>query len=623
MRAWPARAWLAPAAVLLAAGAVAASGSSAGASKHLSAPAVGPTAYTAAIGAAPGRSTLTLDLPLVADDAGLAAFVDAVSTPGSPQYGRYASVEQLNARFGARPGVAAAVQRFLRGHGARGVAFNAVGQYVSATMTVAAAQRTFATELARFRDSQGRAYIAPVGLAHGASAQPVLPSALRGRVTGVIGLDTQDVTTSNERPALTSHLPGPARLTGTGSGARAASAQTSSAYLGRTGSANGCSPARHTGSFTPNQYLTAYGYRRLHNSGLQGQGERVALIEIDGFRSSDISGFVRCFRLPFPHISVLPTGGLRHPLAPGGETTLDLELMTVAAPRLNHIFVYESKGSAGHVLHAYSDALARGRRPQVISISLGICEPLALDTMGRSGINGIERILRTAVGSGVSLLASAGDQGSSACVLEGHIQHRLAVSYPASSPYVTGVGGTNFVLDRANQIVAEPVWNDTNDAPDAGGGGASVLFGRPHFQDGLVTAVRIIPDVSMLADLAPGYAIFCTVRGAACGSGGWTGAGGTSAAAPLLAGGIALLDQDRRRHHHHELGDLNPLIYLIGNSAARTLAYHDVTFWNNDLGPFLPGSNHQPLGCCAAATGYDGASGWGSVNVANLAGLVH
>ena len=60
------------------------------------------------------------------------------------------------------------------------------------------------------------------------------------------------------------------------------------------------------------------------------------------------------------------------------------------------------------MLHAYSAALARGRRPQVISASLGICEPLALSTMGVSGIKAIERILQTAAGSGVSVLASAG-----------------------------------------------------------------------------------------------------------------------------------------------------------------------------------------------------------------------
>jgi subtilase family serine protease len=618
------RVWLIPVAVVLSAGAITLSGPGAGATKRASASSLGASAYAASIGPAPPSAQLDLELPLVADDAGLTRFAGAVSTPGSPHYGHFASVEALTARFGAKPGAGAAVMRYLRAAGARDVSLQPVGQFVSATMTVAGAQRTFRARLARFQTADGRQYIAPAGLAHGASAQPPLPSGLRGLVTGVVGLDTQSLATSDEKPAFTgaTRVSTPADLLrAAAGGAHAAAGQIPSA-VARSGTTSGCSAARRTGSFTPNQYLTAYGYRDLHNQGLEGQGERAALIEIDGYRPSDINGFVRCFRLPFPHISVHPVGGLRHPLAPGGETTLDVELMTAAAPRLSTIYVYESLGTAGHVLRAYSAALAGGRRPQVISASLGICEPLAVATMGKAGINGIERILVTAAAAGVSVLVSAGDQGSSSCVLLGHIQHRLAVSYPASSPWVTGVGGTNALLDANNHIRAQVVWNDTYRAPDAGGGGASILFGRPHFQDGLLTSVRVVPDVAMLADLAPGYAIFCTVSGPDCGTRGWAGAGGTSAAAPLLAAGVALVDQDLRRHHRHGLGDLNPLLYSVGGSSARASLFRDILAINNDLGPYLPGGHGRSLGCCAAATGFDGASGWGSVDVSWLARLV-
>ena len=624
------RLWLAPAATVLTAaaltaGAITGSGSGATATQRASVASLGATAYAAAIGPPAPSTQLDLELPLVADDAGLARFASAVSTPGSAQYGHFESVEALTARFGAKPGVGSAVARYLRSAGARDVSLHSVGQFVSATMTVADAQRTFATRLGRFQTADGRQYIAPSGLAHSASAQPPLPVGLRGLATGVVGLDTQRLVTSSQKAALTqpAQVSSPADVARLAAGGvHTAASQNTSAYLPRSGTAGGCSGARRTPSFTPNQYLTAYGYRGLHNQGLEGQGERAALIEIDGYRASDINGFVRCFGLPSPHISVHPVGGLRRPLAPGGETTLDLELMTAAAPRLSTIYIYESQGTAGHVLRAYSAALARGRRPQVISASLGICEPLARETMGPAGINGIERILSTAAAAGVSVLASAGDQGSSSCVLLGHIQHRLAVSYPASSPWVTGVGGTNVLLDRGNHIKVQVVWNDTDLAADAGGGGASILFGRPGFQTGVPSTVRVVPDVAMLADLAPGYAIFCTVKGTDCGRGGWTGAGGTSAAAPLLAGGIALIDQDLRRHHRHGLGDLNPLLYLIGGSAARAAVFSDILVINNDLGPYLPGGHRQALGCCAAATGFDRASGWGTVDVSSLARVV-
>ena len=73
--------------------------------------------------------------------------------------------------------------------------------------------------------------------------------------------------------------------------------------------------------FTPAQYETAYGFAPLLQSGVRGQGERVALIEIDGFKSSDITSFASCFGLDVPRLSGFGVG-LRHPLPPGGDASL-------------------------------------------------------------------------------------------------------------------------------------------------------------------------------------------------------------------------------------------------------------------------------------------------------------
>ncbi len=194
---------------------------------------------------------------------------------------------------------------------------------------------------------------------------------------------------------------------------------------------------------------------------------------------------------------------------------------------------------------------------------------------------------------------------------------RLAVNYPASSPFVTGVGGTNLTLNAANQIISEDVWNDAGKAAFAGGGGFSGLFNRPSYQAAVApSGVRVVPDVSMLADLGPGYTIYCTAKSKFCH--GWTSVGGTSAAAPLLAGGMALVDQDLARHHRAFVGLANPLLYELGDSAHAAAVFRDVTAVGNDLGPYLPEGNGQPLGCCSAHAGFDAASGWGSVQVAAL-----
>jgi hypothetical protein len=128
--------------------------------------------------------------------------------------------------------------------------------------------------------------------------------------------------------------------------------------------------------------------------------------------------------------------------------------------------------------------------------------------------------------------------------------------------------------------------------------------------------------VAMLADVAPGYAIYCSAQGACIGPGQtnpWQGVGGTSAATPLLAGGFAIVDQALRLNGKQGLGLANPLLYQIGgNPAAAPTVFSDVTTIGNDVGPFINLSG-TPLGCCTAGPGYDDASGWGSVNLQGFA----
>jgi hypothetical protein len=126
----------------------------------------------------------------------------------------------------------------------------------------------------------------------------------------------------------------------------------------------------------------------------------------------------------------------------------------------------------------------------------------------------------------------------------------------------------------------------------------------------------------MLADLLPGYAIYCTATHDCLGPSSpsaWQTVGGTSAGTPLLAGGVAIVDQMLAASGHENLGLLNPLLYKLGASSAAPSVFYDVTSGSNDIGPFIPGGNGQPLGCCNAGPGYDEASGWGSVAIGGLA----
>jgi hypothetical protein len=222
------------------------------------------------------------------------------------------------------------------------------------------------------------------------------------------------------------------------------------------------------------------------------------------------------------------------------------------------------------------------------------------------------------------VLASSGDDGSTACLTnKGNPLDMLAVSYPASSPWVTGVGGTNVKLGIDN-LIADPatdqvVWNDEPTLEGAGGGGLST-FPRPGYQKGFdTTSKREVPDVSMLADPLPGYEVYCAARPGCVKSASanpWMTVGGTSAGTPLLAGGFALIDQGLRQSGKQDIGFANPLLYKVADTPTAAATLSDVISGANDLsGPVFG----RALGCCTATAGYDQASGLGSVDLGGLA----
>jgi subtilase family serine protease len=578
---------------------------------------LGLTATAAAAGNSqkPGELTFLLQLR---HPRGLAKFVRSVSDPRSAHYREYLTVEQLVRKFGAAPADVKATTLWLREHGARGH-LGATGTYVTARIPAAVAAKAL-----------------PAGGATASSAGAVadarrVPVALRGAVTSIAVLGTkQGVFGTNAEP-----LAGQPKGLGQEPGLKGTS------VFENTGTPAGCPEGRHAGEieplsgFTPNEYLDAYGHSTLHKAGFKGQGKDVAVIEIDGFKKSDVATFAKCFGLPQPNLRVRPVG-IPKPLAPGPETTLDLEVLTATAPKLEHIYVYEGGSSEAGILVSVAAALgSKGHHPDAISISLGGCEA---DLIGQIAFRDVlDEVFAVAGGAGISVLVAAGDQGSSGCERVVDQQKTalplLSASDPASSPFVTAVGGTNFELTKQNRVKQEAVWNDSPLLFGGGGGMWSILTTpRPWWQEGLLEGAgngRIVPDVAGLADVLPGYSIYCTA--AECKApptlpeGGWQTFGGTSAATPLYAGGVLLADGYEEAHGAPALGFLNPLLYEVGRenkagNGPRNVLY-DVTRGNNDLGSLTAADagGGKPLGCCSAGIGYDAASGWGSLQIPGLA----
>ena len=557
-------------------------------------------------------TNLQLVLPLQAHYAALARYTRAVTTPGSPLYAQYRSIAWLARRFGASASATARVVRYLRRSGAEAIRVDATGLFVDARLRATTAERLFGPARSTL-DEQA-------AISGGAAAPRVtIPSPLRGLVTGVVGLDTEPIATA----------PRTSQSGGSGGVGAGGPTSTTSAYTPVSGTPSGCAAGTAAGGFTPSQYLTAYDYVPLQQTGVLGQDERVALIEIDGYKASDIDTFAKCFGLSVPRIEGFGVG-VSSALPPGGEATLDLEVLDATAPDLRSIDVYESKPDASDVLMALTAPLqTNGYKPQVISASLGLCESQTEQAVGRSGVDATEAALQEAADSGISFIAASGDYGSADCVSSNSNDAApdpdLAVNYPASSPYATGVGGTNVVLTAANAIESQVVWNDGNATTlvGASGGGFSTLFARPGYQTGTVVQNhRAVPDVALLADVAPGYDVYCSAEPDCLNqaqSNPWQTVGGTSAATPLLAGGLALVDELLLQHQLQGLGLVNPLLYEMGrNPTQAPLVFDGVTTGSNDVGPFIQ-ADGAALGCCTAGPGYNEATGWGGVNLAALA----
>ncbi len=189
-------------------------------------------------------------------------------------------------------------------------------------------------------------------------------------------------------------------------------------------------------------------------------------------------------------------------------------------------------------------------------------------------------------------------------------------------------------------------------ALSATGGGASALFKKPTWQAGVpgipADGFRDVPDISLAASPDHDGLLYCTQVQQPANSGTYvsscqatsfrtlngyrqpmirtlTVAGGTSFAAPSFAGILAIIEQ--KLAAGGGLGNINPGLYkLASNSTTYASAFHDITTGNNQV-PCTTGSTNCPSGNnpvigYVAGTGYDQATGLGSVDANNLATAV-
>ena len=243
----------------------------------------------------------------------------------------------------------------------------------------------------------------------------------------------------------------------------------------------------------------------------------------------------------------------------GTEIALDVDMVSAACPNCRILLVEANSSSYADLEAAVKTAAAHGAH--FISNSYGGGEYAGVQNDDSANFNI----------PGVSIFASSGDGG-------------YGVEYPASSAYVTAVGGTSLSKSTAARGFSETAWAGA-------GSGCSAYIGKPSWQHDTGCAKRSLADVSAVADPGTGVAMYDTY-----GSGGWLVMGGTSVASPFVAGAYAV----GARRAGPDL------------SYSNASDFYDVTSGSNgSCGTYL----------CNAAAGYDGPTGNGTPNGSRLSGV--
>jgi subtilase family serine protease len=369
--------------------------------------------------------------------------------------------------------------------------------------------------------------------------------------------------------------------------------------------------------YGPDAIRKAYGINTLIDKGLTGKGRTIVIIDAFGSPTvaADLVTFDGVFGLPDPpsfKVITMPGTPAFDPknadmVGWTGEIALDTQWAHVVAPGANIILVAAKSDFDEDLIAALNYALDH-HLGDVVSMSFGESESFLGNPEGLDVIAAWESAFEKARKQHVTLFASAGDWGSTNPIdADGNVLPFKNISWPASSPLVTSVGGTNLFFGTATnadpngKYQGEQVWNDPFGAT---GGGMSSLIDEPFYQQVAVGGSinktlhkhRGIPDVAYNGGVVGGVIAVWGVQGGCCFI-----FGGTSAGAPQWAGIIADLNQARGR----PMGFINERLYLLGGLGVLRELFHDVTAGDNAF---------AGVDGYSAKHGYDLATGWGTPN---------
>jgi subtilase family serine protease len=545
------------------------------------------------VGAAPAAETFEGEIYLpLRDKAGAEALATAVSTPGSRSYRQYLTPQQWIRRFSPpQSSVDAVVQTLTALH----ITVSAIPQsrqYVVFRGTAAQLGQAFGTALHNYNFG-GQVLAAP-------SVAPSVPASLAGSVSG-ISLDQARLLTHPDSikqgdvpaasGAVSRQAVAPSKIDAKCSNYAGEKTVTGPAAYGTT------TFDTFLCGYTPSQLRSAYGLDALSRSGVNGTGQTIAII--DAYASPSIVADVNTYsaQVGEPGLTaanysqIVPTpaqftdqAACQFPSGWQGEQTLDVESAHGIATGAKILYVGGTNCGGG--LDIALSKVLDGKLANIVSNSYGDQgEAIPTDVL-----QGEENIHIQAAGEGIGLYFSSGDSGDEVANV-GY----ASPDFPATSPYVTAVGGTSLGINKAGKIAYETGWGTAGDkvSPDGtsylsplpgaffggAGGGTSAVFTQPAYQRGVVPAslakgYRVSPDISALADPYTGFSIGISPitddSNLATGPFERETYGGTSLASPITAAQIAIVQQAT----HTSRGFANPTLY--GLDRILPFAFRDV-----------------------------------------------
>jgi len=538
----------------------------------------------------------------------------------SPDFHAWLSPAQFGARFGASGADLSKLTAWLASHGFR---VNRVGQgamTIEFSGTAGQVKEAFHTPI--------HAYFVNGEKHYGNASDPQIPAALAPVVAGINTLHD-----FRKKPAI--RVLGKARRI-----ANTSMWQPDFTFSGAAG-------VEHF--LAPGDFAKIYNTATLYQNGIDGTGQSVAIVARNNINLSDVQIFRIAFGLPINDPQIILDGPDPGNLAGPEETEadLDVEWSGAVAPKATIKLVVSASTNSTDGVDLSSLYIVDNNLAPVLSASFGQCE----QTLGQTENTFFSNLWEQAAAQGITAVISSGDNGAAGCdnaSQSAPASHGLGVNGLASTPFNIAVGGTQFNENGADSTywsatngpdqssalgyIPENVWNESCADPNvcgavslfASSGGASTLYSKPFWQVGPGVpndGKRDLPDVSLAA--AAGHDGYLLCQDGICTTNA-TGqlvnadlVGGTSAGAPTFAAIMALIAQKTNSRQ----GQANFVLYSLAagqnaancNSSSSPQAqciFNDITVGNNNV----PGQVGN-----SAIAGYDLATGWGSVNAANLA----